>query len=278
MNDQHDQRHTFETPDPIELQVELGSGTVHTEAGDTDRTEVSITGPRADEFDVGQHGRTIVVVAPRQRFGFGGSDHHDVRVRLPQDSDLTVKLGSADLVAAGRYGAARVKTGSGDVEIETSTGPTVVDSGSGEVRCDRVEGELRLKSGSGDVEIGEVLGKAGISTGSGDVTVGRAADKAVLKTGSGDLQVQRMESDLQLNAASGDMLVRHASRGRLTARTASGDVLVGIPDGTPVWTDVNTVTGSVSTDISGVGKPAEGQDHVEVRATSVSGDIRIHQV
>jgi DUF4097 and DUF4098 domain-containing protein YvlB len=86
-----------------------------------------------------------------------------------------------------------------------------------------------------------------------------------------------LETDLQLSTASGDLLVRHAQRGRLAAKTASGDVLVGVPEGTPVWTDISTVTGSVSSDLTGVGKPADGQDHVEVRATSVSGDIRLKQ-
>jgi DUF4097 and DUF4098 domain-containing protein YvlB len=268
--------HTFSTPEPVELHVELGSGTLQTQAQETDQTAISITGPRADEFEVEQRGRMISIAAPKQRFGFG-SDKHDVRVALPADSDLVVKIGSADLVASGSYGSARVKSGSGDVEVETVTGPAVVESGSGDVTCDRAEAELRVKSGSGDVEVGEVVGNAGISTGSGDVTLGRTRGKTVLKTGSGDLQVQRMETDLQLTSASGDLLVGHAVRGRLAAKTASGDVVVGIPDGTPVWTDINTVTGSVSSGLTSVGKPAEGQDHVEVRANSVSGDIRLEQ-
>ncbi|HEY6934731.1 MAG TPA: DUF4097 family beta strand repeat-containing protein [Marmoricola sp.] len=268
--------HTFPTPEAIELHVELGSGSLSARAGDTDETRVQITGPRADDFEVDQSGRTISVIAPRQRFGFG-NDHHVVEVSLPTGSDLSGKLGSADTVATGSYHEVRLKTGSGDVDIETTTGATVIDSGSGDIRCDQVGSDLRIKSGSGDVELGEVLGTAGISTGSGDVALGRAAGKTVLKTGSGDLQVQRMETDLQLSTASGDLLVRHAQRGRLAAKTASGDVLVGVPEGTPVWTDISTVTGSVSSDLTGVGKPTDGQDHVEVRATSVSGDIRLKQ-
>ncbi len=269
---------SFPTPEPVELYAELGSGNLTTAAAETAETQVRITGPRADEFEVGQSGRTISVIAPKQRFGFGGNDRHDVSVSLPTGSDLVVRKGSADLTATGSYRTVKVKSGSGDVEIDTTTGPTVIDSGSGEIICHRVESDLRIKSGSGDVELGEVLGSAGISTGSGDVDLGRAVGKAVLKTGSGDLEVQRMESDLQLNTASGDLVVRHASRGRLTAKSASGDVVVGIPEGTPVWTDVNTVTGSVSSNLASTGKPAEGQDHVELRATSVSGDIRLQQV
>jgi hypothetical protein len=45
-----------------------------------------------------------------------------------------------------------------------------------------------------------------------------------------------------------------------------------------VWTDVNTVTGSVASNLESAGKPAEGQDYVELRATTVSGDVRLVQV
>ncbi|HET8558892.1 MAG TPA: DUF4097 family beta strand repeat-containing protein [Marmoricola sp.] len=268
--------HTFTTPEAIELYVELGSGSLTTRAGSTDETRVAITGPRAEDFEVEQRGRTISVIAPRQRFGFG-NDQHTVEVTLPTGSDLTGKIGSADTLAEGSYRTVKLKVGSGDVEIETTTGPTVVESGSGDVTCAHVEGDLRVKSGSGDVDLGEVLGTAGISTGSGDVLLGRAVGKAMLKTGSGDLQVQRMETDLQLSTASGDLLVRQALRGRLTVKSASGDMLVGVPDGTPVWTDISTVTGSVSSNLPSTGKPAEGQDHVEVRATTVSGDVRLQR-
>lgn len=268
---------TFHTPEPIELYVELGSGSLTTDARDTAQTEVSITGPRADEFDIEEHPGRIAIIAPKQRFGFG-SDKHDVRVTLPTASSLVVKTGSADTVASGSYHAVRIKAGSGDVEFDTATGPAVIESGSGDITCDRLESDLRVKSGSGDVELGEVLGTAGISTGSGDVALGRAVGKAVLKTGSGDLDVQRMESDLQLNSASGDVVVRHAVRGRLTAKSASGDVAIGIPHGTPVWTDISTVTGSVGSNLQSTGEPAEGQDHVEVRATTVSGDVALRQV
>lgn len=268
--------HIFHTPEAIELHVELGSGRLTTRAGGTDETRVEITGPRADEFEVEQHGRTVSVVAPKQRFG-NGRDQHTVVVDLPTGSDLTGRIGSADTTATGSYHAVRLKTGSGDVEIEATTGATAIDTGSGDVSCERVGGDLRLKSGSGDIELGEVLGSLGISTGSGDVVLGRASGAAVLKTGSGDLQVQQMDTDLQLTTASGDLQVRQAVRGRLTAKTASGDVLVGVPEGTPVWTDISTVTGSVSSNLPSTGRPAEGQDHVEVRVTSVSGDVRLQR-
>jgi len=62
-------------------------------------------------------------------------------------------------------------------------------------------------------------------------------------------------------------------RGRVSAKGASGDVVVGIPAGVPVWTDITTVSGRIRLDLQGAGQPEEGQDHVELRARTVSGDV-----
>ena len=52
---------------------------------------------------------------------------------------------------------------------------------------------------------------------------------------------------------------------------------VGVPAGLPVWTDVSTVTGSVSSDLEGAGQPADGEPFLALRARTVSGDIYLEQ-
>jgi hypothetical protein len=42
-----------------------------------------------------------------------------------------------------------------------------------------------------------------------------------------------------------------------------------------VWTDISSLTGRIHSTLSGAGQPAEGQDHVEVRATTVSGNVSL---
>jgi DUF4097 and DUF4098 domain-containing protein YvlB len=269
---------TFTTPDPVALYVELGAGSVTVEAADTDETRVDISGPRAEEFAVDLHGRNLAVMAPKGRFFGIGTDDHVVRIVVPTGSDLATKTGSADTETIGQLGHVRLKTGSGDVEVERADGPMVVDSGSGDVRCHEAAAEVRIKSGSGDVDLGDVRGTTGISTGSGDVVIGVAHERTVVKSGSGDLELKRSESDVSLTTASGDLVIGHAPRGKISAKNVSGDVRVGIPSGTPVWTDINTVTGSVASNLESAGKPAEGQDYVELRATTVSGDVRLIQV
>jgi DUF4097 and DUF4098 domain-containing protein YvlB len=269
----------FETHQPVDLYVENGSGLVSVQADDTTATTVEITGRHADEAIVRQDGNQISVLAPKMRAGFlGGDTKLDIRITVPSDSTLAVKTGSADVTATGSYDGGQVKSGSGDVSIEILDGPAVVETGSGDVRIDTADQELRIKSGSGDIRVQYAGGSVSISTGSGDIEIGTNNAPAVIKTGSGDLNVIESRGDVAMTTGSGDFVIRSASRGRLSAKGASGDVHVGIPAGVPVWTDVSTVTGAIRSSLQGAGEPEPGADHVEVRAKVVSGDIVLTQV
>jgi len=270
----------FDTPRPVSLYVELGKGRLTITATDTTQATVTVDGGHAEDVIVEQNGDQLAVIGPRQRVGFfgGGEPSLDITVTVPTDSDLVTKTGSADLAASGSFGHAKVKSGSGDVELDRFTGHVVVDTGSGAVRVAEVEGDLRIKSGSGDVEAGAVEGSLAISTGSGDITVDRCRGTALVKSGSGDLTVTTAYSDVSLSSASGDLRVGIMHRGAFTAKNASGDIRVGIPAGIPVWTDVSSVTGRIGSDLQGAGQPGPGEDYIEVRAKTVSGDIVLEQI
>ena len=110
------------------------------------------------------------------------------------------------------------------------------------------------------------------------IDIGTTNSKAVVKTGSGDLKIVTSNDDISLSTGSGDLQIGTARRGRLSLKGASSDVHVGIPAGTPVWTDISTVTGSVRSSLESVGAPQEGQDHIELQARTVSGDITLTEV
>lgn len=264
----------FETPEPISAYVEIPGGRLTVTAADTGTTEVTVEGPRAEEFHVDFTGRQLSVLAPKGRF-FSGHERHAVSVTLPESSNLATKVGSADTRVVGSLREVILKTGSGDIALDTVTGTLSVESGSGDIAAHVLEGEVRIKSGSGDVDLGSIAGHAGISTGSGDVTLGTVPAEVVVKTGSGDLKVQRLSDKLVFATASGDLRVAHASQGSVVAKSASGDLVIAVPPGTPVWTDLNTVTGTVKSSLESTGAPAEGQAHLELRANTVSGDIRL---
>lgn len=268
----------FSTPRPTSLYVEIGSGDLAVRAEDTDRTVVDVDGKYADEVVVEQRGDEIVVIAPKHRPGLFGDQDLRVRATVPTGSELATKLGSADVTVSGRLGAARIRTGSGDVRLDDVADEVVVETGSGDLDLESAGGELRAKSGSGDITVSRLGGPGSISTGSGDVQIETAAGPLAVKSGSGDLRVRDARGDVELGTASGDLYVDRLHRGRLTAKNVSGDIHVGLPAGIPVWTDITSMTGSVSSDLDGAGQPAEGEDYIELRAKTVSGDITLEQL
>jgi len=256
---------TFDTPEPVQLHVENGSG---------HHDETAADGKHADQVQVVHDRGRVSVIAPKNR-GLFGDQSLAMDIVVPTDSRVDVRSGSADIRVAGQVAAVSVKSGSGDVSLDRVTGAGSIDTGSGDVAVAEVVGELRVRSGSGDVSADHLHAATTVSTGSGDIKVEHAAGPVVVKTGSGDLDVARAESDVSMTTGSGDTVIRHAARGRITSKAASGSVRVGVPVGTPVWTDITTVTGTVRSGLEGVGEPEPGADFVEVRATTVSGDIQL---
>ena len=267
-------QHVFSTPEPAVLYIEFGSGHIRVHAEEVDQTVIEVTGQNAEDMVVEQRGHQIVVVAPK-RAGFL-SHMRDIRVdaTVPTHSELVTRTGSAD----GTLGWVKLHTGSGDILLDTVSAEALVKAGSGDVTIKAVSGATNLSSGSGEIKIERVEGPTQISTGSGDISVGYAGAALSLKSGSGDLEVRDASADSVLSSASGDVRVGRFPAGKLTAKNASGDIRVGIPAGVPVWTDVTSVSGTVRSTLQSAGEPAEGQEYVELRAKTVSGDVLLESI
>lgn len=273
MNERTEQ---FKTAEPITLHVEVGRGSVDVTASETAETQIVIAGKHADQVRVDQSGNGISVIAPR-RLGFG-DDTLQVTATVPTGSTLSLITGSADIQATGTFAGGSVKSGSGDVRLDQLTAAAIVETGSGDITITTADADLRVKSGSGDLRVGHAGGAVIVTTGSGDIEIGESDGAATAKTGSGDLRIQRAGNDVSLMTGSGDLSVETMSRGKLTLKSSSGGVRVGIPAGTPVWTDVSSLTGSIRSNLTGMGAPEEGAEYVELRAKTVTGDVVLTQV
>ncbi|MDZ5619816.1 DUF4097 family beta strand repeat-containing protein [Nocardioides bizhenqiangii] len=266
--------HRFDTPEPVQLYVENGSGHIDVTAADVTETEVRIEGRHADQVEVVHDRGQVSVIAPKSR-GLFGDQKLAMDIVVPSDSSVVLKSGSADVRVSGTVATAKVKSGSGDVSLEQVTGSGSIDTGSGDVALTAAEGELRVRSGSGDVFAARLGAATTVSSGSGDIRIEHAAGPVVVKTGSGDLDIAHAGDDVMMTTGSGDTVIRAATRGKITSKGASGDIRIGVPAGTPVWTDITTVSGTVSSGLEGVGEPEPGSDYIEVRASTVSGDIHL---
>jgi DUF4097 and DUF4098 domain-containing protein YvlB len=269
----------FETHRPARLYVEIGRGSVTADATNTSESTVEITGEHSDQVIVEQNGDQISVLAPKIRTGFfGGDSNLIVNVVVPTHSELAVKTGSADIRASGTWSTTQLKSGSGQVEVDSIDAAAVLETGSGDIFVGRIVEEARIKSGSGDIQVKQAGSSTVVATGSGDVEIGQAAGPTVVKTGSGDLRVATADGDVSMSTGSGDAVIERLNRGKFSVKGASGDVAVGIPAGIPIWTDISSVSGRVRSDLDGAGSPEDGQDYIELRAKTVSGDITLKQL
>jgi DUF4097 and DUF4098 domain-containing protein YvlB len=275
---------TFHTPEPVRLRISVSSGTVRVTATQTSESTVELDASGDDEVSrdliaqtkVDQHGDEISIVAPRRFFVlFGRRPHLDVAVTVPTGSALAIRTESADVEARGDFGETSIETGSGDVRLDTVTAEARIKTGSGEAFVGQVDGSLRVESGSGDLELRRVAGDATISTGSGDIEVESVQGELRVNSGSGDIEVRDAQSSVVANSASGDLQLLCVRSGQVRVSTASGDVHIGVADGTPVWLDVTTLSGDVHSSLDGSPEPTDDEDSVALRVNTASGDITL---
>ena len=127
-------------------------------------------------------------------------------------------------------------------------------------------------AGSGSIAVGDAE-EVSARTGSGDITVDHAV-RLHGTTGSGDLRIGET-SVATLRSGSGSIQVRKVRSGEIGASTGSGNLTVGVADGTPTLLDCQAVSGRVRSELEPSGEPGEGEDSVVLRLRSASGNITV---
>jgi DUF4097 and DUF4098 domain-containing protein YvlB len=263
----------FETPGTVRLRVALGAGEVTIETGDTPEVVVDVLPLRDDKAsreaaaetsvehrDVGGAHELAVEVPKRWGFARGREASIAVRILCPNGADLVMTASSAGLDARGRLGSARVKSASGDLVLQV------------------VEGALAASTASGDVTVAEVLGAAKVKTASGDVEVKRVGGDLTVGLVSGDLTVGEALGAVAASTVSGDLRVGAAGGGSVELKSVSGDIEVGMRPGLRLWVDANSLSGSMISELAITDtRPTADGPLVELRAKSVSGDVRIRR-
>lgn len=273
---------TFAVDGPIDVKLEIGAGHVSLTAADTSEATVTLRPARAGDGDaldliarstVDLRGTSLYIEVPRS-IGFRQHAELVVEATVPSMSTAAVKSGSAGVNLAGAFGDLNIKTGSGDVQVETGA-QAKVGTGSGDVSLGRVD-DAWVKTGSGDIAVEAATGDVTFSTGSGDVRLTEIDGNASVSTASGNVDVRTSAGAVGVKTASGDVTVRRAFAGELEAKTASGRIAVGVPEGTAVLLDCRSVSGQCRSALAPSEAPSEADEQrLQLRARTVSGNIDI---
>ncbi|GBE66496.1 hypothetical protein MFM001_29580 [Mycobacterium sp. MFM001] len=241
---------TFATPQPISARIDAAAGSIRLIA--TDRTDTVVEVRPRDESrpaDVRSAEQARVSYANGQltvapsKFGFLGyrMGAVDIVVELPSHSRVRVAVASADVQADGEFADFDFASASGSLAAQTITGRLKASTASGGVDIDALDGELTFQASSGSLSIDRLQGRVKSATASGSVRITAAASGAVV------------------------------------ANTSSGDVAIGVPEGSAAQLDIMTGSGLVTNRLQPSDGPEDGDQTLLVKVRTGSGDVDIHR-
>ena len=237
------------------LDVRVTSGRLDLADSDDGQVLIDVSGSGSDFIVVEQSGDTISIREERRLFG-GRTVH--IRAAVPAGTGLEAAVASLNIVARVDLGRVVVRTASGDLDF-------------GKVES------IEVKTASGDVKVDLCTGRGEIATASGDARVHRAAGDFALSSASGDIGIDRAEGTVEAKTASGDIRISRLSGSSVEATSMSGDVDLGVPEGTRVEAEIDSLSGKV---VLPPRHPPSGdtQRSLKLRAKTVSGDVVVRRV
>ena len=134
-----------------------------------------------------------------------------------------------------------------------------------------------MVTGSGAVRIREIDGSAVIKNLNGDTWVGEVTGDLRCRVANGDISVSRAFATVGAKTANGNVRIGEVTGGSVVLGTASGDVEVGIGEGTAALLDVRSQFGSVRNSLTAADGPEPSDQRVQVRARTNHGDISIRR-
>jgi hypothetical protein len=248
---------TFHTPLPLELEVAIPSGDIEVETTEGEESNIIVDGDERllEDVEIRHDGnRLTVAYRGKGKFGFSlsplslvfGVNELRVRAGIPHGAGVKVKTASADTRLDGHFGPLGINSVSGDVRLRGDVaGDASVKTVSGDAELDRVDGDLSAQTVSGDLRIGPVGGSVDSKT------------------------------------VSGDIRVHAVTAGDVRFSSVSGDIEIGIAQGSAVDVDAGSTSGDLSSEVPLGSEPpqAEGEagpaPTVVLRGRTVSGDVRV---
>jgi len=245
---------TFHTPLPLTLEVSIPAGEIAVETVEGDQSTVEVTGDERllEEVEIRQDGdRLVVALRGKSKFGFVvtfgshvfGNAGLRVRAHVPHGSGVKGKTVSADVGIAGRISELDLNTTSGDLRVR------------GEIASDAT-----VKSVSGDVEVERVGGDLSLQTVSGDLRAGPVGGSVDTKSVSGDIRLEAL------------------SAGEARFTSVSGDIEIGIAQGSFLDVDAGSTSGDLSSEVPLASAPGDENGDgptVVLRGKTISGDVRV---
>jgi putative adhesin len=273
---------TFATPEPIAATVEVAGAQVRVTASDRTDTVVLVE-------PINEASRSDVKVANKTKVDFAGgqlsvktttpgdkSGSVAITIDLPAGSSLAVYLAYSSVQVDGPVGRCELHLASGQVQLD-SIDALQANIASGEVAIGHIAGRANIDGGGFAMRIGEAKGTVGLSSSGGQAWIGHASADLDLSSGSGGFDIDRADGSVTATTASGAIRIGQLTRGQAKLVNGSGNIEVGISEGTAARVDANSERGSVRNSVASQESPATSDALVSVHARTRHGDIIIQR-
>ncbi len=279
---------TFDTPEPITVDLDVGVADIRIVA--TDRVDTVVDVRPSDPAKKGDvaaakdtrvecAGGRLLIKAPRnwkQWAPWRGNESIDVQIALPSGSRLHGDAAIGALHTSGRLGGCRYQTSLGDIQVDQA-GPVQLKTGGGDISVEHAAGKIEVTVGTGAARIDCIDGNAVIKNSNGDTWIGEVTGNLEVNVANGQISVGHAHGALVAKTANGDVHIGDVTSGTILAQCGRGKIEVSVRDGVTAWLDLDSRFGHVRSDLKPTPEPEQRVNTVEVRARTSYGDITINR-
>ena len=255
---------TFATPGPITATVTVAGAEVRVAASDRTDTAVLVE-------PINKASRSDVKVASKTKVDFAGGQL-TVKTTVSGDKNGSVAI-AIDLPADSSLVAYLAHS---SVHVDGPLGECDLHMASGQAQFDRIN-TLQANISAGEVAIGHVAGRAHIESSTGQIRIGHASADLELSNGSGGFDIDRADSSVTATTADGAIRIGRLTRGQVELMNGSGNIEIGISEGTAAQVDANSERGSVRNSVPSQEDPGMYDNRLAVHARTRHGDIIIQR-
>ena len=255
---------TFTTPGPIAATVAVAGAQVQVTASDRTDTVVLVEPiNKASQSDVKVASKTSVDFAGGQltvktTVPGGKNGSVAISIDLPAGSSLAAHLAHSSVQANGPLGDCELQLASSQVQLDRISA-LQADIAAGEVTVGHIAGRASIQGGTAAVRISEVNGTVTLMSAAGQTWIDRADGSVTAKTGDGAIRIGRL------------------TRGQAELANSSGNIEIGIGEGTAARVDASSTKGSVRNSLPPQENPGAAGHQVTVHARTRHGDIIIQR-
>jgi hypothetical protein len=274
---------TFDTPGPIAATVVVAGAQVRVTASDRTDTVVLVEPiDKASKTDVKVANKTKVDFAGGQlsvKTTVSGDKNGSVviTIDLPAGSSLVAYLAHSSVHADGSFGECELHMASGRVQLDRINA-LQANIAAGEVTIGHIAERANIDGGAFVMRISEVKDTVKLSSsGAGQTWIGHASADLDLSSAHGGFDIDRADGSVTAKTADGAIRIGRLTRGQAELMNRSGNIEVGISEGTAARVDANSERGLVRNSVPSQENPDTSDNKVTVHARTRYGDIIIQR-